>query len=316
MKRWLRETHGGLFELFRHFLRSFFDSDLVAATGQTTGVLIGAVSLLLPCTGLFVFPLQVKYAHLSSLPVPGPYREAARADELWTIALLMSVMGALTAIKWQSLFPGLRDYRALASLPLRPGQVFLAKGLALVTVAAIVLAALIAGPGSVPPMESHSRWAIDPSAGHRLLANAVACAAGSLFFFFGLIALQGVLLNLPRPRLFTRVTAYLQGSLLVLMLVLLVLSFSIQPAVANAAVGAKWARWLPPVWFLGLHQAILGDPDQAMRAFGHTARAALGIAFGLALSVYLIGYRRHRSLLVEAPARKVHNRRWPAALLE
>ena len=316
MNRWLRETHGTLFELYRHFLRSFFASDLVAATGQTTGVLIGAVSLLLPCAGLFVFPLQVKYADLSKLPVPGPYRQALRADELWMIALLMSVMGALTAIKWQSLFPGLRDYRALASLPLRPAQVFLAKGLALVTVATIVLAALVTGPGSVLPMESHSRWAINPSAVPRFVAHAAACAAGAYFVFFGMIALQGALLNLLRPRLFTRVTAYLQGSLLVLMLLLMVLSFSIQPRIANAAVRPEWARWLPPVWFLGLHQALLGDPDRAMQALGHTARAALAIAFGLALSVYLIGYRRHRALLVEAPARQDRRRRWPAALLE
>jgi hypothetical protein len=31
---------------------------------------------------------------------------------------------------------------------------------------------------------------------------------------------------------------------------------------------------LPPVWFLGVRQAIPGDPDPAMQALGHTARAA------------------------------------------
>ncbi len=316
MRRWLQETHGTPFELFRHFLWSFFDSDLVAATGQSASVLIGAISLLLPCTGLFVFPLEAKYADLTRLPAPGPYREALLADELWMIALLMSVMGALVAIKWQSLFPGLRDYRALASLPLRPGQVFLAKGMALLAVATAVLAALIAGPGSVLPMESHSRWALNPAAVPRFAANAAACAAGCCFLLFGLIALQGVLLNVPRPRLFTRVTAYLQGTLLVLMLLLMVLSFSIQPQFADAAVRGEWARWLRPVWFLGLHQSILGDPDPAMRSLGRTALAALGIAFGLAVSVYLVGYRRHRTLLVEGAAAQARTRRWPAAALE
>lgn len=316
MKRWLGETHGTLFELFRHFLWSFFDSDVIAATGQTTTALIGAISLLLPGAVLFVQPLRFKYGHFSSLPVPGPYREALRADELWMITLLMSIMGALTAMKWQSLFPELRDYRALASLPLRPGQIFLAKWMALFSVATIVLMALLAGPGLVLPMVSASRWAINPSMGARVFAHAASCTAGSYFFFFALIALQGVLLNLLRPGLFRRVNAYLQGFLVALMLILVVLSFSIQPQFANAAMRPVWARWLPPVWFFGLHQSILGDPDPAVQALGQTAREALATAFGLALSVYLISYRRHRTLLVEGTGGKASSRRWPTVLLE
>ena len=36
MKQWLRETHGPGFELLRHFLRRFFDSEeKVAAQGVT-----------------------------------------------------------------------------------------------------------------------------------------------------------------------------------------------------------------------------------------------------------------------------------------
>jgi hypothetical protein len=35
MRQSLRETHGPTFELLRHFLRRFFDSDLVTSPGQT-----------------------------------------------------------------------------------------------------------------------------------------------------------------------------------------------------------------------------------------------------------------------------------------
>jgi hypothetical protein len=110
MKEWLRETHGPGFELLRHFLLHFFDSDLVTASGQTAPALIGAVSLFLPWFPLITGPLKQKYAYFSGLPVPGPYRLAVRADELWLITLMMSAIGLLTAIKWQALFPGLRDY--------------------------------------------------------------------------------------------------------------------------------------------------------------------------------------------------------------
>ena len=53
-----------------------------------------------------------------------------------------------------------------------------------------------------------------------------------------------------------------------------------------------------------------------MLALAHTARTALEIATALALSLYLISYRRHRALLVEGTGLKVPRRRWPAAVLE
>src|ERR1039457_1390185 len=127
MREWLRETHGPGFELLRHFLLRFFDSDLVTASGQTTTALIGAVAIFLPMFPMIVGPLQHKSASFPPRAVPEPYRQAVRADELWLITLTMSGIGLLTAIKWQALFPGLGDYRTLGSLPLRAWQMFAAK---------------------------------------------------------------------------------------------------------------------------------------------------------------------------------------------
>ncbi|MGH9630813.1 MAG: hypothetical protein ACRD7E_21070, partial [Bryobacteraceae bacterium] len=166
---------------------------------------------------------------------------------------------------------------------------------------------------------SQGRWALESSAGARVWAHSFASLAGSSFFFFGLVALQGVLLNLLRPRAFGRVTGYLQGCLVALMLSLIVLSFSIQPQITNAVVQPEWARWLPPVWFLGLCQTLSGDPDPGMRALAGQSMAALGIAVALALLTYLAGYHRHRALLAETPveglAERAKDRRWHDALL-
>src|SRR5207249_9679975 len=106
----------------------------------------------------------------------------------------------------------------------------------------------------------------------------------------------------------------LQGGLVALMLILLVLSFSIQPQTSGALARPALARWLPPVWFLGLYQNMLGDPDPAMKALANRALAALAAVVALALLTYLVSYRRHRELLVEGaagPARdRAWNRRW------
>ena len=64
MRAWLRETHGPNFELLRHFLLRFFDSDMVTAPGQTATALIGAFSIFLPWFPTIVGPLRHKYAVL------------------------------------------------------------------------------------------------------------------------------------------------------------------------------------------------------------------------------------------------------------
>ena len=131
---------------------------------------------------------------------------AVRADELWLITLMMSATGLLTAIKWQSLFPGLRDYRVLGPLPLRTRQIFTAKLLALLVVATGAVITLNLFPALSFPAVSTGRWAIQRAMGARIAAHTGATVAGCYFFFFGLTALQGLLLNLLPPRQFRRVT--------------------------------------------------------------------------------------------------------------
>ncbi len=299
MKEWLRRTHGPNFELLRHFLLHFFDSDIITTPGQTAPALIGAFSMLVPWLFLLVSPLLAKYKHFSQIAFPGPYRHIVRADELWLITLMMSAIGLLTAVKWQSVFPGLRDYRALGTLPLRARQIFGAKlaALLLVSTATIVILNLL--PSLLFPAVSMSRWQFSPSLPARILAHAAACTTGCYFFFFGLVALQGVLLNLLRPRAFGRVAGFFQGLLVAVMLILVVLSFSIDAQITDAVLRPEIARWLPPVWFLGLYQAMSDDPDPVMRTLANRALAALAIAVALALVTYLVSYRRHRELLVE-----------------
>ncbi|HEV3332449.1 MAG TPA: hypothetical protein VG096_15775 [Bryobacteraceae bacterium] len=309
MKDWLAETHSAGFELARHSLVRFFDSDLVTTSGQWTKVLIGAFSLLVPVFMIVVPSLGHKYAYLSSLPSPEPYRHNLRADELWLITLAMSVVGLLAAVEWQALFPGLRDYLSLGSLPVRPRQIFVAKFLALFA----LLTATIVVVNSFPTVAfaglSHGHWEPNPSYAAHFLAHGASCVLASYFLCFAIVACQGILLNLLPPRLFASVTGYVQGLLITLMLVLIVLSLSIDSKVEMAVLRPEISRWLPPVWFLGLYQAILGDPDPQFRALAARALAALAAAVGAAILSYLVSYQRHRRLFVEGASVRQRDRK-------
>ena len=302
MKRWLGETHGTQFELLRHFLLRFFDSDLVTAPGQATPAIVGAISVFLPWFPVMIGPLKQKYAYVSHLASPDAYLRAVRADELWLVTLMMSTIGLLTAIKWQSVFPSLRDYRSLAALPLRSYQIFQAKFLALLVVATTAISVLNLFPSLLFPMVSGGRWALNPSFAARVFVHATASIAGCYFFFFALVALQGVLLVVLTRRIFEKVIGILQAILVPAMLVMIVLSFSIQPKVTAALLTPHFASWLPPVWFLGLYQSMLGDPDPGMHALAARAVAGLMISIVLSLFTYAVSYHRHRAMLIEGVA--------------
>lgn len=298
-KAWLAETHGTVFELVRHFLRRFFDSDLVTEPGQWTKVLVSAFALIAPAFFLMAQVLAQKYRYFSRFAGPNPYRHAVRADQLWLITLGMSIVGLLTAVQWHSLFPGKRDYMALGTLPIRPGQIFLSKFLALLLLASAAILTVNALPSLLFPVVSISRWQVNPSLLKNVEAHAVSCVLASYFFFFAILAIQGVLLNLFRAGWFERITSYLQGVAITVTLVMIVFSFSIGPSVEPSLLRPDVAKWLPPLWFLGLYQTMLGDPNPGFRLLANRALMGLGVAVLVALVSYLISYRRHRQLAVE-----------------
>lgn len=302
MRKWLKETHGIQFELLRHFLLRFFDSDLITAPGQVMPAVIGAISVFLPWFPVMITPLSRKYAYVSTLDTPDAYLRAVRADELWLVMLMMSTIGLLSAIKWHSVFPSLRDYRALAALPIRSYQIFQAKLTALLIAATTAILVLNLLPSFLFPMVSGGRWALNSSFLFRVLVHATACIAGCYFFFFALVALQGMFLVLLNRWVFEKVSGAIQAIVVPAMLTLVVLSFSIQPKVTAKVLEPHMAAWLPPVWFLGLYQRMLGDPDPRMHEL--SARAVTGLVVSILLSVltYAISYHRHRAMLVEGAA--------------
>src|SRR5689334_23982374 len=126
-RNWLEETHSTGFELRRHFFLRFFDSDLVSTPGQWRVVAIGALAILLSSSIIFAQAYYHKYRVLAELDSPEPFRRASIADALFLVTLSMFVIGLFTTLQWPSLFPGLRDYLALAALPCPSRDVLMPK---------------------------------------------------------------------------------------------------------------------------------------------------------------------------------------------
>src|SRR4051812_13016671 len=151
LRDWIEETHPAGFELRRHFFLRFFDSDLVSTPGQWQVVAGGVFAILLSLSLILTPAYHHKYLELNKLASAEPLRQAVVADVLFVVTLAMLLIALFTTFQWPSLFPGLRDYLALGSLPVRLRDVFVAKFSALVAFAGLFTVGITFLPSLILP---------------------------------------------------------------------------------------------------------------------------------------------------------------------
>ncbi len=289
LRAWFDETHGAGFELVRHFLTRFFDSEMVSTSGGWMKVVIGALAALL---SVAVLGVRIYFRRYQNTQSPAflsadSYNQFVREDLLVFIAIAMGITALLTILQWQSLFPTARDYLALAGLPVSARQIFQAKFTALLLQFGTFVLAMTGPPAMVFASVIATRWQQNRSLAANVVANFSATAGACVFVFFGLLALQGILLNILPGRVFTRVSLILQG-------VLFIATLGALPLIGRQPDAAEW--W-PSVWFLRLWEAVVaGTPGAARRALLAIAMPPL-----VAVLAYLLSYHRYRRLLLEAP---------------
>jgi hypothetical protein len=282
----LDETHGPVFELTRHFLARIFDSELFATPGQWRTVATGCLAMLLTARmALFDLDSASRFRH-SAPPSMDTIRFAHFSGQLAPLVLLMCVCGLLAILQWQMLLPSRADYFALASLPVRPRQIFTARFIAFCLFTTIVALTLNAIPALLvrAPFTSGVPWVL-------------AC----YFPFFAIVALQGLLVNTLSGRWYARAAAAVQGVLSCTLFLGALSSFHVAGWAPDRETLLRRFAWAPPVWFAGLEQTFHGSGEPVMHAFAARAVFAVTISLLLAVAAYFVSYRRYRALLLEAP---------------
>jgi len=295
----LEETHSSNFELRRHFFRRFFDSELVSTPGQWRVVAVGTFGIVASLGIVLGQAYFRKYRFLLEIDSPEPYRTAMIADHLFFITLSMLLTGLLTALQWSSLFPGLRDYMALNSLPVKARDMFAAKLTALLAFVGSFIIFTNALPSMIIPGVAGGRHA--ESLGLSVFTLFLASSLGSLFFFFALVTLQGVLLNVVPIASAASVSLFMQGLLMITMLCCLPLALFIPGLAPHMSNPPPYAVYLPSAWFLGLDQFWLGKSTPLVNQLARNASLALAVSLFTTAATYVWSYRRHRIRIIESP---------------
>ena len=147
-------------------------------------------------------------------------------------------------------------------------------------------------------------------------AQAAAAGLECFFVFFAIVALQGVLLNTLPGRWFVRVSVWVQGGLIAVLLFAGLRTWWVQKWGPDMLARLpEFGRWAPPVWFAGLHETLLGARDPFFDEMARRAVLASVSAVALAAVTYLVSYRRYRRLILEAPiaAPRSQARAWSVA---
>jgi hypothetical protein len=277
-----------------HFFRRFFDNDTLSLAAETETSVIRAL-----CA--FAVPsLMVAFWLLPSYPgVPPRTVWAIAADRYFFLLYSFVGMGAVATFQWEMLFPDRADFLILLPLPLKSGELFKAKGKALLTflgmflVAANLFAAILYPAVSTPGNASYL---------HTLVAHVSAITLAGVFSAATMLAVAGVAICLLPPAVFRTLSPILQSLAITLLVVLFLLfpliSSHLQPLLeGNPGIALS----IPPLWFLGIYEYLaMGAAAPANSiALAQTGLLATAAACALAIAAYPLAWQRQKKRALE-----------------
>jgi hypothetical protein len=259
---------------------------------------VGVIVIMLAMPGILVSLLMFeKYGslirYLRGNPIFDPYT-ATMPDEYFFLVLSLTVTGAAALWRWDALFLDRRDYTNLVSLPLSLRTIFFANLSAILALAALFTivvnaASLVLYPIAVVGSQySFAVWI------RFTLGHAMAVFTASVFSFFVVFALAGLLMALLPAALFRRVSHVARFLLAVVLLAFIASSFTVPYLLTQVSVPtAHKIASLPPVSFLGLARTVwLQGADPFAVKISRAALSAVGITILIAFVAYALSFRR------------------------
>ena len=280
-----------------HFFRRFFDNDTIHADGDTQTTVVRALTIVAVPGMTAAFFLQIMYP---AKPLERPPWLVVEDHYLFVLFSFV-IMGAVSIIEWEMLFPDRLDFLVLSPLSLKPLQMLAAKAMALIRFLALFVVACNVLGAAILPLISRLVFL------RHVYAHAVAVLMAGAFASLFFLALGGTLLCVlggARFRTVSPVVQFASVTGLVLMMLHCVQYVDSMQSLLSGPLGM--VRWLPPVWFLGLYEQLLrGDtaPAFASEMTRYAIRGTLTVA-SVAVVTYPLAWVRMQKMAVEGASRR------------
>ncbi|MBN2409179.1 MAG: hypothetical protein JXE07_05530, partial [Candidatus Aminicenantes bacterium] len=291
----LEARFGQFSVLTRHFFHRFFQNDIVDFEDQMKEKVIGGMAFLGAFGIQIANTILLKYTFMEE---EGP----SWVDKCYFLWIFMLLLGLITVVEWDVIFPDRRDYLNIMALPVRLRTFFLAKSASFFLFIGLFSAAAHA-PASFSFAYFLTRFRSDSFLFllRYMAAHVISGLAAGIFIFFLLVFLQGFLMSLLSHGLYRRISSVIRFILLTTLVFLLVVSLTASVSIPQSfsnfpAMKDSQARFLygfPPMWFVGLYEYLLGNRDAF---FASQCRLAVGAVAASLLAFFgaaAVSYARH-----------------------
>lgn len=309
--------------LVGHFINRLLAGEEETEGGMSLG--LGAVLAILASPGAFasIFLLDkystlmqwFRHQHFDSY-------QASVADEYFFVVLSMTITGLVMVLRWNKLFPDRRDFANLAFLPLPIRDIFLANFVALFSLAVLFAVDVNAVSAFLFPFLvtiSDGRGGSFAKLLLMIRSHAITVFLSSLFSFFAVFGIVGLLTLIVPKRLFPSVSLAVRISLVVALLTEFFANMLLQLFSGNLAGGQSYAHALPSFWFLGIYENLAHLTRADMDVLAQRALFATAAAVAISIGAYALCYRQRflrlaESLDVIGGSRHTHRIRMPDSL--
>ena len=323
-----RQTHR---ILTRHFLRRFLENDLISPEADRSH-LLAMVGAGLFSTTIFITMMMSSFKYVVGFYTPGQAAVASLDDKFFYIAVSMVVVALLAVAQWDALVVDARDAAILDPLPLRPVAIRRAKLAAVAIFGGAAALVVNLSPTVIFPLLLLVKQQISLlSATVIIVTHAGVTLAAAAFGYLCIVALRETLSALVGGRWFSRISPWVQGSLIVALGTALLLLPPTASRVERDLLRDPASAYSPPMWFLGAYERLSGHilidaprthlvgrlqradgpatatyrrHDGQFRDLSRTAAVALPLVTLVAVAAYLLNARRRPVSVFSAGARR------------
>lgn len=313
---------GSLRLLTTFFVRRFFDAEVFGPSVDGRLLLLALIPLL-AAPGVAIPIFMAAGGHETTDPStwgwstvareldPAALRDISLSVKAQYVTYAMGLAALFSALCWRRLVPDRRDAMLLGATPASASTVLLARVLAL----AIVTCLFAFGVHALSALAFGAALASGGGLvffARGVLAHLVATGAASLFAVLVVVGSTGVLLAIVGARRFDSALGALQAAVAAATLSLLMAlpAFDSAAAVQQLAATPGVATLVPPMWFLGLYEWMLGSPAEGLSGLALVGLQALAALSALVAASYPWSYQRLRAFALAGAADQKRRARW------